>query len=355
LRNLICFAMAALLFAAPATGLAGEEGGVAVGKGSLKVGGILQAGYTYNLEDAAGVDAFTLNRARFLFWGTIVPDKVKYFVQTEGKGGTGVLDYKAQFFYVPQTEIAVGRFLPNFTYYMPISTAKLEMINYPLLTQNFAMWRQSGIQTTTKTEFVDFNVGIFNGADLANNVNDNNDSKDFLVRADFKPPVENMDLRFGGYAWIGAAMMPDMIALVPVLHWDESTLKNNTYGGFAKLDYAVNEDVKIKIRGEFALHQGEQLQSLTAPDADQTTDVDSQAFYAHIGIQPNPEWEFLFRYDNYDQNTDQDNDGYAWMTGGVNYYIDAINAMFYLNYIHKANETNDPDDDVVMAQVQVCF
>jgi hypothetical protein len=38
LRNLICFAMAALLFAAPATGLAGEEGGVAVGKGSLKVG-----------------------------------------------------------------------------------------------------------------------------------------------------------------------------------------------------------------------------------------------------------------------------------------------------------------------------
>lgn len=349
MRNLICFTMVALLLALPVACLAGDEtGGVAVGKGSLKVGGILQAGYTYNLEDAEGDDAFTLNRARFLFWGTIVPDKVKYFVQTETihSDKPVVLDYKAQFFYIPQTEIAVGRFLPNFTYYMPQSTAKLELINYPLVTRMFATWRQSGIQTTTKTEFVDFNVGVFNGADWQNNLTDNNDAKDFLLRADFKPTAENMDIRIGGYAWIGSAE-PSAAYANP----DEKTLKNNTYGGFAKLDYSANEDLKVKFRGEFAMHQVEVPGATLA----NLTDRDSQAFYAHIGIQPTPEWEILFRYDTYDQNTDADDDGYSEITGGVNYYIDAYNAMIYLNYIHRADEVNDPDDDVLLAQVQICF
>ncbi|NIO08426.1 MAG: hypothetical protein GTO40_10630, partial [Deltaproteobacteria bacterium] len=53
----------------------------------------------------------------------------KYFVQLDHRGGISVLDYKAQFFYIEKTEITVGRFLPNFTMYMPLSTAKLEMIN----------------------------------------------------------------------------------------------------------------------------------------------------------------------------------------------------------------------------------
>ncbi len=40
-----------------------EMAEIKVGKGTLKMGGILQAGFTYNLEDAAGTDQFTLNRA----------------------------------------------------------------------------------------------------------------------------------------------------------------------------------------------------------------------------------------------------------------------------------------------------
>jgi len=68
---------------------------IKVGKGDLKLGGILQTGYDYSFaEDEDGVNGqFTLNRARFLLWGTIVPNKVKYFVQTETRNGVGVFGF----------------------------------------------------------------------------------------------------------------------------------------------------------------------------------------------------------------------------------------------------------------------
>jgi len=105
---------------------------IKVGKGDLKIGGILQAGLTYNLEDDAGTDAFWMKRGRFLFWGTIIPDKVKYFVQLDHAGGVSLLDYKAQFFYIEKTEITFGRFLPAFTLYMPLTSVCDEM-SFPVV------------------------------------------------------------------------------------------------------------------------------------------------------------------------------------------------------------------------------
>lgn len=332
---------------------------IKIGKGTLKMGGILQAGYTFHIEDEEGEDSFTLNRARFLFWGDIVPDKVKYFVQLDHRGGTSVLDYKARFFYIPQTEITVGRFLPNFTLYMPVSTAKLEMINYPLTTIRFAVWRQVGIQTTTKTEYVDFNVGIFNGADQPNNFSDNNDAKDLLLRADIKPPIEEAKIRFGGYAWIGSADPGFGLT-------EEGTVKRNRFGGFAKVDYKATEDVTVKFRGEFLMASTEHL---TFADMDSVASVDAQAFFAHVGIQPNPKVEVLFRYDFHDPDTDQSyeagvtaDDEESWLTVGLNYYLEGLNSMFYLNYILKmesgknADGTDrEVDNDLIVAQVQITF
>lgn len=321
---------------------------VKVGKGTLKVGGILQAGYTYHLEDAEGFDSFTLNRGRFLFWGDIVPDKVKYFVQLETKGGTGMLDYKARFFYIDKTEITVGRFLPSFTLYMPYSTAKLEMINYPLTTQKFAMWRQVGLQTTTKTEFVDFNFGIFNGADQKNNTSDNNDAKDFLFRAEFKPTLEQADLRLGGYAWIGSALATYDEAI-----FVEETLKKNRFGGFLKFDM---KEVPLKIRGEFVMGSDEFVVDTTAAGVINTTaTVDAMAFFGHIGYKVTPKVEILARYDIYDPNTDVDDDGISWFTVGVNHYLEGLNSMFYLNYIAKMEQGTSVDDDLIQAQVQILF
>jgi hypothetical protein len=302
---------------------------------------------------------FTLNRARFLFWGDIVQDKVKYFVQTETKADTSILDYKAQFFYIRQTEIAVGRFLPNFTLYMPYSTAKLEMINYPLTTQRFAVWRQVGIQTTTNTEYVDFNLGIFNGADQPNNFSDNNDAKDFLLRADIKPPIEEAMIRFGGYAWIGSADPGFGLE-------EEGTVKRNRFGGFATADYKATEDITVKFRGEFLTASTEHL---TFAHIDSVATTDAIAFFAHVGVQPDPRVELLARYDFHDPDTDQSyeagvtaDDEESWLTIGLNYYLDGLNSMFYLNYILKmesgknADGTDrEVDNDLIVAQVQITF
>jgi hypothetical protein len=329
-----------------------ELANIQVGKGTLKIGGILQAGFTYYVEDKTGFDSFTLNRARFLFWGDIVPDKVKYFVQLDHRGSTSVLDYKAQFFYIQKTEIAFGRFLPNFTLYMPYSTAKLEMINYPMTTSKYAVWRQVGIQTTTQTDYVDFNLGIFNGYP-ANNFSDDNDAKDFLFRADIKPPIDQAKVRFGGYAWIGFVNPPTtfydtMMHVVP--NPDEKTFKANRFGGFATADYANN--VAVRFRGEFLMAEDE---CLTGPSVDQKESYNSQAYFAHVGVQPVKRVEFLIRYEACDPNTDVDNDGTSAITGGINYYLEGINSMFYLNYIHKMEEGTEIDNDLVQGQVQITF
>ncbi|KPL01830.1 MAG: hypothetical protein AMJ73_09725, partial [candidate division Zixibacteria bacterium SM1_73] len=66
-----------------------------------------------------------------------------------------------------------------------------------------------------------------------------------------------------------------------------------------------------------------------------------------------------------------DDDEEAWITAGVNYYLEGINAMFYLNFIHKmepghmnkwdddagkwVKKEREVDNDLVQAQVQITF
>ncbi len=288
---------------------------------------------------------------------------MKYFVQLDHKGGTSLLEYKARFFYIDKTEITVGRFLPNFTLYQPYSTAKLEMINYPLTTSMFATWRQVGIQTTTITEYVDFNLGIFNGADQTNNTGDNNDAKDFLIRADVKPPLEKANLRFGGYAWLGMALPTYGTTTFP-----GETVERNRFGGYIRQDCKATEKLTLKFRGEFLMASTEEVYSLDTTNnvitIDETCTTDAQAFFAHVGIQPDPRFEFLARYDSYDPDTDVSyeagvsaDDKTSWLTLGANYYLEGLNSMFYLNYIHKMEPGKDGevDDDQLVAQVQILF
>jgi hypothetical protein len=343
-----------------------EESGITVGKGTLKIGGILQAGYTYNLEDDMGNDSFWLKRVRFLFWGTIIPDKVKYFVQLDHAGGVSALDYKAQFFYIEKTEIAVGRFLPNFTLYMPYSTAKLELINYPMTTTKFAVWRQCGLQVTTKpSEYVNFTGGIFNGGDIPNNTSDNNDAKDFLLRADIMPPVDQVKLHFGGYAWLGYALPmytyddgsylgtgTGSSALVTLTFPDE-TLKRNRFGGFGMADYTKDE-MTFRARGEFLMATTETLTGMNFDE--DVCSTDQIAYFGQASVQPHKQVEVLARYEAYDPDTDTDDDGISAVTGGVNYYMDGTNAMIYLNYIHNMFQAEGQDAyGVVQAQVQITF
>jgi hypothetical protein len=261
--------------------------------------------------------------------------------------------------YIPETSITIGRFLPNFTLYMPAATSKLDMINYPLLVTGestsytiknvagtadstislsvpgYAMWRQSGLQTSTKVENFakwEFNVGLFNGP--TNNKSDNNDAKDVLLRVGMDPNADFGKILVGGYAWLGN-----------VLLGEDADLAYNKFGFFGMLD---REDVKVK--AEYVMGSYEQ-----PGDAD---DLKSTGYYGHVEYRINSQFGILGRYDFLDPNTDVDDNAFTWITFGVNHYIESYNAMIYLNYVAKMEQndwcaTEKIKNDIVMLQFQV--
>jgi hypothetical protein len=305
---------------------------VTVGFGSLKLGGLYQASFTY-YEDENLANQFKLIRARLSLTGVLIPDKVKFFVQGDGTGSPYILDSKLSLFYIPMTELVIGRFSPNFTLFWPRSSAKQDLVNYPLTTSKYGPGRQTGMQSTTKTKFVDITAGVFNGYQTkagssaldGNDWGDNNDAKDFLVCAEIKP----MDkLKFSLFGWFGKPY-----------------------------NYEADEDfdaTRLGVNAEWykgGLHlAGEYIAAST--DYVGTDSVDSMAYFAQGSYAFNANWELLGRYDYYDANTDLDDDAINWLTGGVNFSLADFNTKFFLNYIMKDEEGAEIDNDefVVMAQ-----
>jgi len=335
MKKLVCIGVLLVLWGAAAYG----QEPLKVGYGTLKIGGILQAGGCYSLDTLQPVQfTFQMKRARLLFWGEVVPAKVKYFVQTDAVGSPFLLDTKLQFFYLPYTEVAIGRFLPNFTHYMPRSTAMLDMINYPLLVARYAMWRQIGVQTTTSTDYLDFNLGIFNGYP-GNSWSDDNDAKDFFSAAAIKVDFASLI----GYSWLGKTPM------------DTIDLAKNRFGGGLILSKGLTEQMAVAVKGEGVMGQDDVT-------ADST--INSMGFYGHLGLKLNlgeglPAVEILGRYDSFDPDMDVDDNAETWITGGVNFFIDGEHAKISLNYVMKKEETpagvEEPDNDEVLGQVQVFF
>jgi hypothetical protein len=334
MKGFILAALCLMIFALP---LFAQEEGILAHYGSLKIGGVMQSWFVYNMDTTQVQTQFLLKRSRLLFWGTIT-DQVKYFVQTEGLTSPYILDTKFMFVdFIPMTTVAIGRFCPAFTHYMPMSTAKLDMVNYPLLVQAYAMWKQNGIQSTTKTDYVDFNLGVFNGYGSAL-TSDNNDAKDVLVSAAVKP-MEFVKVL--GYGWMGNMLMGE----------EDVDLASNRYGGGVVVNYPLNEEMSVVLKGEYVMGSDEMGAGID--------DLSSSGYYAHLGFNVNPQFEILGRYENFDPDTDTDDNAVSWITGGVNFRLVGNHVMFSGNYIMKKNEVpaggEDPDDDQFIVQTQVFF
>ncbi len=354
--KLMClFVMAMILTTTFA--VAGDLEGVKVGTGSLRLAGIYQA-YFYatnwdnNINVVQKYTAFRTRRARLLLIGTIVPDKVKYLVQVDFTGTPAFLDYKMILLnYIPKTSVTFGRFLPYWTLYMHRSTGKLEFVNYPLVNSRYAMWRQAGLQTATKMDAFSFYVGCFNGADIPNNTNANNNAKDFMFRLDVHPELSGFKLLVGGEYWMGRHFV------------DPSHDKNNsTFGGFLNL---TND--QFRFAGEFLTST---IEEETEDVNGEVADLTSMGFYANAVYCATDWLELLARYDQFDPNTENeagnltDEDGESWITLGANFMIQKYNAMISLNLIKKteewqvmdnAGEEIDLDNDEAIVQFQIMF
>lgn len=340
----VFMSIALLLSIVPIAALAGEE--TTVGFGSLKFDGIFQTWYQWNESESAD-DGFLVKRARLLLSGTLVPEKVKYFVQFDGTLEKFLLDTKMIFTCIPNTAITVGRFIPAFTLYMPAHTGKLDFINYPLTTSQYAMWRQTGVQGTTNFGPVDLTLGLYNGYQASFNADtlaiglagndwaDDNDSKDFLVALNVTP-IEG--LRFGVFHWQG---MPSVDTEDEEYDFDATRtgglIDYHRQGLHLAAEYVMGSN------GFSEIH-------------DDLEDIDSNAWMAQASYAFNPTWEILARYEGADPNTDTDDDGIDALTLGVNYSIESINARIGANYIMKGEEYEEElDNDQFVVQFQYVF
>jgi len=307
---------------------------VEVGLGTLKIGGVLQTVYGY--APIGGPDyrawSFTEKRVRVILNGDLPEQRVKYLVQLEALAMSPLLDARVQACgWLPRTDVYVGRFIPSLGYYMPRSTALLEMINYPLLVTKYAMWRQMGVQTATKLGPVDWNMGVFNGYP-ANNTADHDPGKDLFFSSWYRGPA---GIQLFGYGWLGNAVEAH-----------DGDTRRRWFGGGAVTERKLGERMMLLVRGEAAA--GETRQGRGGPL------TKSGGGYLHLGFRPHPNVELLGRWDRFDTNGDDD--GAAWFTGGLNYHFSGTNLMLYANYVHKRPEAETPgNDDEFLVQAQLAF
>ena len=357
MRNLLTASIVlALLIAFTIPALAHGEGeeGIRVEDVKFKLAGNFQTLFLMKAEDedevnSGPVDQFKMGRARLILKGAVLPEKFYFVTQVElAYFSHPLLDFKFIYAGLPlNTYLTFGRFKPNFTYYMPRSTAKLDFVNFPLLVQHFAMNHQMGAQTTTNLVILKLNLGVFNGQDIPNNFTDNNKYKDFLVRMDFMYPLGPGKLDLAGYGWFGTSTDDNPAG-------DTETLANSRFG--FNLAYTMGV---MCFRTEYVSAKDEYLEVADIKEYARSS------YYVQAGYKFMQEkLEALVRYEMYDQDTDINDNEKNWITFGLNYYLHEWKTMLYLNYIMRdAEDDYAPEltdykagkNDMVLLQAQMAF
>jgi hypothetical protein len=160
---------------------------------------------------------FNIKRARMIFIGGHKPSGLEFITQLELVSSNTwsqlpLLDLRLNYNPHKMLTITVGRFLPNFTFYMPTLVTRLDMIEYPLMAELYP-WRQVGLNIQIRPiKMLDIDVGIFNGFTQANNVlagngwNDDNMGKDFMLTLTLKP-IDGLQVK--GSFWFGMPKAAD--------------------------------------------------------------------------------------------------------------------------------------------------
>ena len=298
--------------------------------GSLTLGGILQFWALGKMPPAEETDfEFIFKRARVLLWGDIGTSKIGYFLRFEGRESPFLLDAKLRFFYIPKTEIAIGRFLPDFSLYMPRLVSQLDTTNYPVVVQKYGMWHQVGIQSTTTTGFVDFTLGVFNGPE--NRFRDDNSEKDYLFKVNLKPVK---GFQFALYRWQGSPRLSS--ETWKLANRDGANLQLSTRRFSIKVELIRGINEKLNPKGE-------------------VLSIEGIGGYANMVYQLHPRAELVFRYDYYDINRAFANNEIYWITPGLNLKLHQEVAVLSVNYVVKREKPTEINNDLLIVQLQISF
>ncbi|MBN2053432.1 hypothetical protein JW905_00835 [bacterium] len=339
-----------------------EVGPVNIGIGTMRISGLLQTWYNHSEADDS-IDKFSIKRSRVKFDGVLLDEHITYCVQLELTKSPCMIDSKLSFDYLPHTRITVGRFLPNFTLYMPTSTAKLDLINRPLSTDMYGMSRQTGLQFQSTFSMFQFTLGAFNGYQGQAKVNadtatitsafsgddrgDENDAKDFLFGAEIKPLT---GLRCAAYYWLGKpGFSYETLDGVTIQHdYDVTRLGGFIQWRWESLHLAAECITGTEDRYTVTFEDGNLIERMAT--------VDSLGYFAQAAYRVHESFEILARYDGYDPDRDLDDDAQSWITLGVNYDImPDYRAKIGLNYIFKDEEGESVNNDELLLQLQLAF
>lgn len=402
-----------------ATSAGAEMEPVKVGFGSLQISGLFQAGFNYYIGDEiaskrdvdlnrdgqiaadgsesnipAAVDRasdmeFIIRRARIAFKGNVVDEHIGYFFQTDVQDGrVSLLDTRLAFSYIPYTTISIGRFLPKFTYWMPMNPAYTYLIDLPQMNSFLGVQRQTGVNVGVFHRLFEVDFGAFNGRNepnisinpadragepLGTNTqdrwNDENTAKDAYASFAVKP-IDGLRI-FGGY-WYG----------MPLDYFEEKDgdlTAHNAKVGIVNGGVAYLAHFGLHLWGE-VMSQSVRFDSSPSTDPNgerpnDTFEYSALSWYAMAGYDFKNfgvPFEVLARYDwldpdtTNDEKTHGDKDIQTRITGGFNYYIEDFFAVLAVNYVYKAEEYELLDkkleedqtgvfNDELQLQVQVHF
>ncbi len=391
-------ALAALLAAAPANAVEPGQTIISSDYGSLTVAAILQ-GLFIGRVDGSDLDRngdtviddrddvfannhadFQLQRARIILKGNLLSPNLTYVFQGDATLEQFVLDARMGYV-IPEgegisTTISAGRYLPPFTLILPRLVSRLDAINYPLylftalgngaLPQPFASTnttgRQVGVLITQKlTPMFQLDFGVFNGFQRSPQVGglaDDNDLKDFLVRAAVKP-VEGLLFALDFWAGFPASIdeRPNDPATPTVderlnrttfaLSATDPTLQNDS-DYFAVFETEVTALDPLKIMGEF-VYTHKAIHTVTDPVNPYTTgrefSMDGLGGWFHVGylfkdlLAAAADFELVARFDYYDPDINTANNGQMRVTFGPHFFLEGLHSQIRLNYIFNLFQT----------------
>ena len=304
--------------------------------GDLRLFGALQT-YWASYEDDRAADTFDLRRARLDVDGHIY-DKVYFFLEADLLGNPQLL-LASVTFKLPHLDLRFGQQWKPVSWEARHSTRTLPFIGYSLPTAYFlankVCFMDIGARATLHFERDDFTMfllegGVFNGAGI--NTSDDNDQKDWVVRAAIQP-IKGISL-VGNYTYgaYGAKNVPDTDPLFGRANYQQ-------YSAGLVVDYCG-----LDLVGEWIGMHRDYLQNKANLDPDNKA-WDNYGFYAHVGYKINTGYDYLqevepvVRYEYLDRNREVAGDLQRAVTCGVNFAIDKHYARFQVNYVLNLDDS----------------
>lgn len=291
---------------------------------SLTLSGYAQVQYT---TQSAGIDGFTLRRARLSLSGEILKN-LRFKFQVDTLKSPLLLDAYLDWGFHSAASVRAGQFKIPFSMESQTSSADLDMINRTQVVSKLAPgWdigsygRDIGISLYGKAAFFEYTLAVFNGSGI--NKTDTDDRKDWAGRL-VVHPLSFLTLAAAGYS---GKTVPSA----------DAALATRARLG---LEAAVLLDA-LSLKGEFI--QG------------QDGDTMKQGWYAQGGYFVLPkQLQGLVRFDSYDKDRNAALDRTDVWTLGVNWFL-AARTKLTLNCEITRDESGRTTNKALIAQFQAAF